>query len=61
MCLKLRNILIILFMLVKVQRKRESEIVLEMARRCKPRMHFCDTFTFNHPEKGKHMLKLLVN
>ena len=61
MCLKLRNIFIILFMLVKVQRKRESEIVLEMARRCKPRMHFCDTFTFNHPEKGKHMLKLLVN
>ena len=43
------------------EEERESEIVLEMARRCKPRMHFCDTFTFNHPEKGKHMLKLLVN
>ena len=48
-------------MLVKVQRKRESEIVLEMARRCKPRMHFCDTFTFNHPEKGTHVLRMFVN
>ena len=38
--------------------EEESEIVLEMARRCKPRMHFCDTFTFNHPEKGTHVKNL---